>query len=374
MDFLKKAKASLAEVQGDLNKATASLGLGDKKSAPTPTDSSGPEPQSSGSTPINTPATSVAPSTAGAPKAKLPLAIRKNVRDNWESAQPNLEKKISDLLGETWKTDIDPAYLYTFAESGYSKDNPGDMIKSYIEGALNSLEKYVNNYGDEGKSELNTLASSHTITMDVTTKSGITYTGCEIVGGVLRILFVKGALGTNVNDSLDYLSEAINQAGTSSDDTSLDFNARSSIKNDYEPKIDAVKAKWQKILALSTIDIEPNFEHNYAAIAAYTKSGKQSNTYPREWQKSLGRFTLEYFSGFVEIMENKGFGDDEMVQEGFKDAVEKNQVALRIVDRLNKSNGYNECVIENGVLYIQTTAEYWATNVNDPAYELMDIL
>ena len=80
MDFLKTAKASLAEVQSDLNKATASLGLGDKKTVPTPMESSGAEPQSSSSTPINTPDTSVAPSTAGAPKAKLPLAIQKNGR------------------------------------------------------------------------------------------------------------------------------------------------------------------------------------------------------------------------------------------------------------------------------------------------------
>ena len=78
MDFLKKAKASLAEVEGDLNKATASLGLGEKKTGSTPAPSSATEPQSSSSTAINTPATSVAPSTAGAPKAKLPLAIRKN--------------------------------------------------------------------------------------------------------------------------------------------------------------------------------------------------------------------------------------------------------------------------------------------------------
>ena len=78
MDFLKKAKAQLAEVQGDLSKATASLGLGEKKEEPTSPSSSVAQPQSSNSTPINTPATSVAPSTAGAPKAKLPLAIRKN--------------------------------------------------------------------------------------------------------------------------------------------------------------------------------------------------------------------------------------------------------------------------------------------------------
>ena len=73
MGFLDKAKASLAELQGDLTKATASLGLGDSKP-----ESSAAQPESSNSTPIDTPATSVAPSTAGAPKAKLPLAIRKN--------------------------------------------------------------------------------------------------------------------------------------------------------------------------------------------------------------------------------------------------------------------------------------------------------
>ena len=209
--------------------------------------------------------------------------------------------------------------------------------------------------------------------MDVTTKDDITYTGCDIANGMLRILFTKDYLGTNVNDNLDKLSEAVNQAGTSPDDPSLDFNARSGIKNEYEPKVGPVKAKWQKILALDNIDLDPNFEANYAAIAAYTKNGRQDNSYPQEWQKSLGRFSLEYFSAFIEVMENRGFGDDEMVQEGFKEAVEQNKVVLRIVDNLNKGH-YNEPVIEDGVLCIQTTAEFWATNVGDPAYELMDLL
>lgn len=76
MDFLKKAKAQLEEAQADLSKAAASLGNGDRKlSAPASFSAAAP---SSDSTPINTPATSAAPSTVGAPKAKLPLAIRKN--------------------------------------------------------------------------------------------------------------------------------------------------------------------------------------------------------------------------------------------------------------------------------------------------------
>jgi hypothetical protein len=243
----------------------------------------------------------------------------------------------------------------------------------YVAGALESLEQYVIEYGEDGKSELNTLASSHTITMDVISKPDIRYTDCEIVGGVLRILFVKDMLGHNIRDSLKNLLEAINQAGISSDDTSLDFNARSSIRIDYEPKIGAVQAKFHTTLATPTFDLEPNFEHNYAALLAYNKNNKSTSFGHRDWQKKLGQLTLLYFSGFVDTMENMGWGDDEMVGEGVKEAVEKNQIALRIVDKLSKKR-YNECVVEHGVLYIQTTAEYWGTNISDPAKDLLDIL
>lgn len=243
----------------------------------------------------------------------------------------------------------------------------------YVSGALASLEQYVKDYGADGKSELNTLASSHTITMDVTSKPGIRYTACEIVGGVLRILFVKDMLGHNISDSLSNLLQAINQAGISSDGASLDFNARSSVKTDYEPKIGAVQARFHTVLATPTFDIEPNFEHNYAALLAYNKNNKSPQFGHRDWQKKLGQVTLLYFSAFVETMENKGWGDDEMVQEGIKEAVEKNQIALRIVDKLTRKH-YNECVIGHGVLYIQMTAEYWGTNISDPAKDLMDIL
>jgi len=74
MDFLKKAKASLKDLEGDLNKATASLGLGignKDEAASTNTTAA--------STTMNTPASSVAPSVVPeASKAKLPLAVRKN--------------------------------------------------------------------------------------------------------------------------------------------------------------------------------------------------------------------------------------------------------------------------------------------------------
>ena len=96
MDFLKKAKQTMKELEGDLNKATAQLGFGEKSQngagAQAPMAA---EPASSNSTPatsnINTPSTSVAPSTAGgdAPKTKLPLAIRKNGMQNSNNEPKN---------------------------------------------------------------------------------------------------------------------------------------------------------------------------------------------------------------------------------------------------------------------------------------------
>lgn len=88
MDFPKKAKAKVAELENDLNKATASLGLGGKEgagsgpSAKVPMGAA-PDTSSSYSTPAtstaNTPSTSVAPSsTPDAPKTTLPMAVRKD--------------------------------------------------------------------------------------------------------------------------------------------------------------------------------------------------------------------------------------------------------------------------------------------------------
>ncbi len=47
MDFLKKAKAGLKELEGDFNKATASLGLGEKKEDTTSNSTAQPTPSAS---------------------------------------------------------------------------------------------------------------------------------------------------------------------------------------------------------------------------------------------------------------------------------------------------------------------------------------
>ena len=45
---------------------------------------------------------------------------------------------------------------------------------------------------------------------------------------------------------------------------------------------------------------------------------------------------------------------DEMLSEGFQEAVSKNEVVFRIIDKLKYDN-YCECVIEDGILYLQVS-------------------
>ena len=50
---------------------------------------------------------------------------------------------------------------------------------------------------------------------------------------------------------------------------------------------------------------------------AYTASVEHSTSFPREWQKRLGRSTLKYFEGLIEALEKQGFAKDDMLQEGY---------------------------------------------------------
>ncbi len=65
-----------------------------------------------------------------------------------------------------------------------------------------------------------------------------------------------------------------------------------------------------------------------------------------------------------------------MLQEGFKEMVEKNEIGLRVVDKLGEKGGrtFNESVIEGGVCYMQTTPQYWTTNVRDASKGIIDLL
>src|SRR5436189_6232228 len=73
----------------------------------------------------------MAPFTPKAPLEKLPLATRKDIRDNYESVKPELLKQIEDLrvTGIPYTIDINVNEVFAYATESYSKDRPGKMFK-----------------------------------------------------------------------------------------------------------------------------------------------------------------------------------------------------------------------------------------------------
>ncbi|MCJ1247059.1 hypothetical protein MMC30_004270 [Trapelia coarctata] len=308
--------------------------------------------------------------------SKLPLVVRKSIRDDFDSKKPDLESQISKALGVPWTVSIDAAAVLEHAEDGYAKENPGSMFAAYIEGAIYNLQSFVKEYGDDGKNELNEVALKHNITLNFTDNKDIYYCGCDIADGCLRLLFKKGYLGTNIGQAAQELHRAVNAAGLAAAGAdggkSLDFNAKQSIKLQFDPKIGEIEAKAQKIMAMPSLKLNGNFEAVFAKLAVHAAAGGQDDL-PRDWQQQIGTDALRYFDGFVSAIEYAGFAKDDMLQEGFQEGVPKGVVELRVVDKLEKGS-YNEVVIDDGVLVMQTIPRYWNTNTSEPAKDLINLL
>ena len=51
-----------------------------------------------------------------------------------------------------------------------------------------------------------------------------------------------------------------------------------------------------------------------------------------DWDRTLGPATYDYFSGFVSQLEWQKFADDDMMQEGFKDVIDKERVEFWVTE------------------------------------------
>ncbi|KAI9847345.1 MAG: hypothetical protein M1838_000929 [Thelocarpon superellum] len=298
---------------------------------------------------------------------KLPLIVRKSVRDDWETPKPGLEAEISQILGTPWTVNIDPAAVFVHAAESWAKDNFGRVIVSYAEGAVANLKRFVAKYGEDGTTELNEVAFTHSITLEDDDSGRWSYCGCDIKDGKLRILYGPTYLGTNVTDATAEIDKAVNDAPKPETAAGgLDFDARQSVKVQYESAIGALKDKLDKILGVS-IKLTPNFEANFAILSKHP-DGLSSG-----WQKAIGDGTLSYFESLLDNLKRLKFDSDEMLREGFTDVVNKNEVVLKVVDKL-RAGSYNEVFPEDGVLYIQTIPNYWRTNTSDACSEILNVL
>ncbi|KAJ6445393.1 ATP binding protein [Purpureocillium lavendulum] len=288
------------------------------------------------------------------------------IRDDWESKKAEFEKSISDILGESWTIDINPNQIYAYAIDGYAKESLGSMLAAYVSGAEYQLKYFVEKHGDTARSELNALCPARVLTMDLDTEAKYSYCGPEVSSdGKLVMLFREGNLGTNIDHAVavDTLAQALNVA-TTAPSLPMSFVARASIRADYDGDIDKVGERINAALGRE-VALEPNFEASFAKLTAAGVT---------DWQHNLGDFTKRYIEAFADWLASNKAAEDEMVREGVNEAVDKGKVAFRIVDEGSMKSSYNECVIEDGVLYLQTVPQYFGTNIHYVAEKLMDQL
>ncbi|KAK6952640.1 hypothetical protein Daesc_004930 [Daldinia eschscholtzii] len=296
------------------------------------------------------------------PVEKLPLALRKNglVRDDWENKKSDLEQKLSDTLTTPWTVDVNPNQLYAYATEGYAKESLGSCIAEYINGAIYRLKEFKDHAGENGLKELNTICHAHILTIDLDDANRFPYCGVDVHEGKLRILFAPGKLGANIDSALDrdVLLKALNEAPAPASENApaLSFAARSSISKDYEPKAEQIRAQIADILMKPDIKLSPNFEDTFAKLQKACEENKAD--FRSDWEGLLGEFTRLYWEGLANQLKYQKFNEDELLREGFHEAVEKGEIAFRIVDTLKYSS------------YSKT----WGANIDDAAQGLVDRL
>jgi hypothetical protein len=54
------------------------------------------------------------------------------VRDEWEAKKPDLEKQLSELLGEAWTFDVNPQAIWPYATDSFAKDRLGSCLNASV--------------------------------------------------------------------------------------------------------------------------------------------------------------------------------------------------------------------------------------------------
>ena len=302
------------------------------------------------------------------------------VRDQWIPKRLTYEAKISGLLDEAWTVDIDVQNACSNAHSEYSRNSIGSIfnryalllaskcgilighiifspslqyayicsIHSYVEGFVRNLEAYLQLYGEEGKTELNTLCTNHSITLEAAKIDRDS--GCDVKDGNIRILYREKRFGVNIYSSSVYkVADAVNTAPLPTNyNPQMSFYARQSVRLQYGTQIEEIRLKAAIILNTPSIKFTPNFEQIYDQIKDI-RNAMHAGSY---WEENLGRTGLSYYKdAFLDVL-SRDFAGNEYLVEAFQESVFKNEICLRIVDKIQ---GYNrfEGVIEDGILYIQ---------------------
>ncbi|KAJ7043704.1 hypothetical protein C8F04DRAFT_943788 [Mycena alexandri] len=234
-----------------------------------------------------------APWAPKAALAKLPLAARKDIRDNFDAKKEDFQARIKALLGVDMTININAAEVWAYADE--SNTSAGTTFAGYVEGFVSALEEFMKKFDENGKSFFNEAVTQSELTLTVNPlgDKGDTI-AADVKDGVYRILFKHDRLGYNMGWQADTMLPAIESAPREG----FSLSAKNSIESDYEDQIEEVNEAINKLVG-TTVTLDPNFEENYKALSAANKDNK-------DWQARIGSTVLSYFQGLQSQLESQG--------------------------------------------------------------------
>ncbi|KAJ7454740.1 hypothetical protein FB451DRAFT_1184597 [Mycena latifolia] len=223
---------------------------------------------------------------------KLPLAVRKDIRDKYDENKAELESEISKLLGTSFTLQINPNEVVAYVKED-SRVSIGGMFTSYVNGFISALKSYLDKYGEDGKAHFNAAVSKAQLSVNVNElgDSGPTISA-DVKDGVYQILFNHDRVGYNMSSQNDWMLPAIEAASTGG----FSLQAKNSIE-DYNAQIGDIQKEIGQITGMADVVLDPNFEANYEALSALPD---------KKWQAQFGRVHISYFNGLKSQLESQG--------------------------------------------------------------------
>ncbi|KAJ7838024.1 hypothetical protein B0H14DRAFT_2361997 [Mycena olivaceomarginata] len=227
--------------------------------------------------------------------AKLPLAVRKDIRDNFDAKKEDFQGRIKELVGADFTININAAEVWAYAEE--SNTSAGTCFSGYVEGFISALKTFMNKFDDNGKAYFNEAVTQSELTLTVNPlgDKGETITSA-VKDGVYCIMFRHDRLGYNQNWLDDTMLPAIESAPREG----FSLSAKNSIENDYEAEVDEVRDAITKLCG-TEFTLDPNFEEIYSVLTAAGESVSD-----KTWQARIGATVLGYFKGLQYQLERQG--------------------------------------------------------------------
>ncbi|KAJ7091435.1 hypothetical protein B0H15DRAFT_778055 [Mycena belliarum] len=223
--------------------------------------------------------------------AKLPLAVRKDIRDNFDAKKEDFQARIKALVGTDFTININAAEVWAYADEGNT--SAGTCFSGYVEGFISALQAFMTKFEDNGKTFFNEAVtqSELTIAVNLLGDKGDTINS-EVKDGVYRILFRHDRLGYNCN----WLDSTMLPAIEAAPREGFSLSAKNSIENDYETEIDEIRDEINKLVG-TEINLDPNFQEVYKAL---------SQLKDNDWQARIGTTVLNYWKGLQYQLERQG--------------------------------------------------------------------